>query len=239
MIILPAIDILNDQVVRLEKGDYNNVTIYNESAVNQAVKYYDNGFEWLHIVDLMGSKNGEINILDSIIEIKKKTNLKIEFGGGVRTKENVEKLIAAGVDKIIIGSLSIKDKNLFEKLINSFGADKFIVAADVNNENVFVKGWTEDSGTTIFEHIENCKALGIDAFLVTDIAKDGMLKGPSFDLYEKLQNKYTSLNFIVSGGISNIDDVKLVKQNNYYGVIVGKAIYENKIELEELNKIGK
>ncbi|MBI9072323.1 MAG: 1-(5-phosphoribosyl)-5-[(5-phosphoribosylamino)methylideneamino]imidazole-4-carboxamide isomerase [Melioribacteraceae bacterium] len=239
MIVLPAIDILENKVVRLEKGNYNNVTVYNNSAIDQAVKYDTHGFKWLHIVDLLGSKNGEINIIESIKEIKKNTNLKIEFGGGVRNLENAEKLISIGVDKIIVGSLSIKEPELFSKMVTEFGADKFIVAADINNENVFVKGWTEDSGRSISEHIEFCSSLDLETYLVTDIAKDGMLQGPSFNLYKDLQLKFPNKNFIVSGGISNIADVKKANEENYYGVIVGKAIYENRINLEELIKIGK
>lgn len=239
MRIIPAIDILNNQVVRLLKGDYQKVTVYSDSIIEQALVYQNAGFEWLHLVDLLGSKTGNINIIENIREIKSKTSLKIEFGGGIRSYEDAEKAIDAGVDSIIIGSISVKDKPEFEKIVEKLGAQKIIIAADVLDEKIAVRGWTEKTEVTISEHIKYCSSLQIKNFLCTDISQDGMLTGPSYLLYEKLQNEFPAINLFASGGVSSSDDIVKLKEMNVFAVIVGKAIYENRIKIEELIKIGK
>lgn len=238
MIVIPAIDIIDGQVVRLEEGKYETSKSYSTSVLEQAKKYDEKGFEWVHIVDLVGSKSGEISVLEILKDIKESTKLKIEFGGGIRSLEDAELLLNSGVDRIIIGSLSIKDRLTFEKMVRTFGCDKFVVAADVQNEMIRIKGWTEETDIALDDHIRYCMSLCIRTFLVTDIAKDGKLGGPNFDLYKKLQSLFPSINLIVSGGVSNIDDVKIAENANYYATIVGKAIYENKLSLEELAEIG-
>lgn len=237
MIIFPAIDILESKVVRLEKGDYKKYKIYADDPSEKAVEFENNKMEWLHMVDLEASKSGKISALPVIQKIKSKTSLKIQFGGGVRSLDNVIELLEKGVDRVIIGSISLKNKSEFEKIIDSVGNDKIVVAADVRNENIAVKGWTEDTETSVFNHIEYCMSKGITNFLITDISKDGMLEGPNFELYDKIQNRFLKINIIVSGGISSIQEVYKVKDKKYYGVITGKAIYENKIKLEELKEV--
>jgi phosphoribosylformimino-5-aminoimidazole carboxamide ribotide isomerase len=188
---------------------------------------------------LNGSKTGIISVSEIILEIKAKSNVKIEFGGGIRSYDNVATLLALGVDKVIIGSLSIKDKNEFEKVISNAGASKIIVAADVKDEMIVVKGWTENTSISIYEHIEYCMSKGLDTFLCTDISTDGMLKGTNLKLYGKLMEKYPDMNLIASGGVKDINDVKALAGLNVFGVVIGKAIYENKIKLQELKKFGK
>lgn len=238
MLIIPAIDILNNKVVRLRKGDFNQATYYDTTPLEVAERYNSSGFKWVHIVDLAASVDGNISTLSIIQQIKEKTKLKIEFGGGIRNQEQVKKLIEAGVDKIIIGSLAITNKTQFEKIIDKFGKEKFIAAIDSNKEKILIKGWTQQSSISIYEHIKYCSELGIDTFLCTDVSRDGTLSGSNKELYEKIINQFPDINLIASGGIGSIHDILMLSQINLFAVIVGKAIYENKIKLEDLIKIG-
>ncbi len=237
MKVIPAIDVYENKVVRLEKGDFNKVKVYADSAIEQSKIFNSHGFKYLHIVDLIGSKTGSINIKGVIKQIKSGTGLEIQFGGGIRNYETAKDLIDLGVSKIIIGSLSIINQNEFEKIISIAGADKIIIAADVINENIAVKGWTENSRKNLFEHIDYCVNLGIEEFLCTDISKDGMLSGTNLELYRRIMNQNSKIKLIASGGIKDIEDVKKVKEASIYGAVVGRAIYENKINLKELVKI--
>lgn len=237
MKIIPAIDILDNKLVRLEKGKFQSSKIYSDNPLEVAKSFDGFGFEWLHIVDLSGSKSGKISTIDLLDKIKNKTRLKIQFGGGIRSLEDAKQLINY-VDRIIIGSLSVTNKNEFEKIISEIGEQKIICAVDVKNERVMIKGWTFDSELTLQNHIGYCSSVGIKNFLVTDIERDGMLTGPNINLYSKLISNYPSLNFIASGGISSFDDLIDLKKINAYAVVVGKAIYENKISLKELKEIA-
>lgn len=238
MLIIPAIDIIDNKVVRLSEGDYNKSTVYENTPLKQAEKYSQLGFKWIHIVDLLASKSGEINVVETISSIKNKYNIKIEFGGGIRSLNDVDKMFEAGIDKVILGSISINDKIEFEKIVNKYGEEKTITAVDVKDEFVAIKGWTEKSSIHISEHINYCKNLGLKTFLCTDISKDGLLKGPNYKLYEKLSKKFKDINFIASGGISCIDDIIKLKEMKMYAAVVGRAIYENKINLKELAEIA-
>ncbi|MCL6493353.1 MAG: 1-(5-phosphoribosyl)-5-[(5-phosphoribosylamino)methylideneamino]imidazole-4-carboxamide isomerase [Ignavibacterium sp.] len=237
MKIIPAIDILDNKLVRLEKGKFQSSKVYSDNPLDVAKSFDGFGFEWLHIVDLSGSKSGKISTIDLLDKIKNQTRLKIQFGGGIRSLEDAKQLINY-VDRIIIGSLSVTDKNEFEKIISEIGEQKIICAVDVKDEKVMIKGWTVDSEQTLQNHIDYCSSVGIKNFLVTDIQRDGMLSGPNIILYSKLITNYPSLNFIASGGISNYDDLINLKKINSYAVVVGKAIYENKISLKELKEIA-
>lgn len=238
MLIIPAIDILDGKLVRLKKGDFNQVSDYNLSPAEQAEKYYDIGFEWLHLVDLSGSKEGKTTSLSIIDSIKKNTGMKIQFGGGIRSAADAKSILDLGVDRIVIGSVSVSNKPEFFKILSFADVDRICIAADVKGERVMIKGWEEDSQVNLFDHIHFCYCKGISHFLVTDIERDGMLSGPNYGLYELIKERYPSLNVIVSGGISKIEDVIRLKEKNYYGVVIGKAIYENKISLEELRSIA-
>lgn len=237
--IIPAIDIYQNKVVRLKKGDYNQVEYYPNTPLQQAKIFEDHGFEWLHMVDLEGSRSGSITVKEIIEEIKSNTKLKIEFGGGIRSINSVDELIDTGIDRVIIGSMSVQNREEFEKIVRKYGAEKIVPASDVKNEKIAVKGWTEESSVSLYNHIDYCLALGLDTFLCTDISKDGMLTGTNIDLYKKILSNYDNINLIASGGIKDIEDVKNVLEINVAGVIVGKAIYENKINLKELAEIGK
>ena len=238
MLIIPAIDIIDGKVVRLSKGEYNSVVNYSKTPLEQAKIYDKLGFEWLHIVDLSGSKNGNINTLEILEKIKNETNIKIEFGGGIRTKKDVMTLNGIGIDGIIIGSMSITDKNEFEGIFDSINPDKIIIAADVLNYNIRIKGWTENSNVHLFDHIKYCNKFDIQNFLCTDIAVDGMLTGPNLKLYTETFKEFAQIQLTASGGVSSINDVFSLAELPLRGIVVGKAIYENKINLEELAKIA-
>ena len=238
MLIIPAIDIIDGKVVRLSKGEYNSVIAYDKTPLEQAKIYDKLGFEWLHVVDLSGSKDGNINTSRIIEDIKNQTNLKVEFGGGIRTKNDVVKLNDLGVDGIIIGSMSVTNKAEFQSIFDVINPEKIIIAADVLDYTIRIKGWTEDSNIHLFDHIEYCKALGIHNYLCTDIAVDGMLTGPSYNLYNETIKKYSDINLTASGGVSSMEDILKLLELPIRGVVVGKAIYENKINLEELAKLA-
>ncbi len=238
MLIIPAIDIIDGKVVRLSKGKYESVVSYNITPLEQAKIYDELGFKWLHIVDLSGSKDGNINTKKIIEDIKNETNLKIEFGGGIRSKNDVINLEKIGINGIIIGSLSVTNKKEFESIFNKVNPNKIIIAADVLEYQIRIKGWTENSNVHLFDHIEYCKSLGIDNYLCTDIAVDGMLTGPSFNLYKSVIEKFPKIKLTASGGVSNIHDVVQLKNLPLRGVVIGKAIYENKINVEELVKLA-
>ena len=239
MIAIPAIDILENKIVRLRKGDFNQVTFYERTPIEQVKLYESFGFEWVHIVDLAGSKDGKVNISELLNQIKTETKVKIEFGGGIRNKETVDHLFQLGVDRVIIGSLSVKNKQEFEKIVKSYPSEKFVVATDVQNGMIAVTGWLETSNVSLSSHIEYCFSLGINTFLCTDISKDGMLSGLNFEMYENLMREFPDINVIASGGVKDIEDIKETAKRNLYGAVIGKAIYENKIDLKELSEIGK
>jgi phosphoribosylformimino-5-aminoimidazole carboxamide ribotide isomerase len=238
MIIIPAIDIYDNSVVRLAKGDFNNITYYKNSPLQQALLYESFGFKIIHVVDLLGSKQGKFTSLESIKSIKGKTKLKVEFGGGIRDVKSAEELFSIGVDNIIIGSLSIKNKNEFELILSKNDPDNIIVAVDILDRNVKVSGWTEDTSISIYSHIEYCQNLGVNKFLCTDILRDGMLIGTNLELYQDLISRFPKIKLIASGGIKDINDVKNLLKINPYAVVVGKAIYEEKIDLKELAQIA-
>lgn len=238
MLIIPAIDLYDNKIVRLRKGDFNQVTFYEQTPLAQAKEFEQHGFEWLHMVDLLGSKTGTISV-DKIIQgVKKETKLKIEFGGGVRNVQSVSQLFEIGVAKIILGSISVKNKNEFEAIVKNFPPQNFIIAVDALDEKLAVSGWTEATAISIYEHIEYCLQFGLTQFLCTDISKDGMLTGTNVELYQKILSRFPNINLIASGGIKDLDDVKKVREINPYGVVIGKAIYESKIDLKELAKVG-
>lgn len=238
MLKIPAIDIIDGKVVRLSKGQYDSIVNYDLSPLKQAKIYDDLGFEWLHVVDLSGSKDGRISTKQIISDIKNHTNLKLEFGGGIRSKKDVMNLNDLGVDGIIIGSLSVTDKKEFESIFEDINPNKIIIASDILDYKIRIKGWTEDSDVHLYDHIKYCSSLGIDNFLCTDIAVDGMLTGPNINLYKEMLNKFPNIKLTASGGVSSINDVIILNSLPIRGVVIGKAIYENKIDIRELSKIA-
>ncbi len=234
MKIIPAIDIIEGQCVRLSRGDYNQKTTYAATPVEMAKLYEEVGIKRIHVVDLDGAKAGHPCNLESLREIAGSTSLDIEWGGGIKCREHLEAVIDAGADHVIIGSLAVKQPVLMEEWLIEFGGDRIILGADLRDGMVSVGGWLEDSSFTIDDLLERFLPYGLKEAIVTDISKDGMLQGPSTELYVDLAKRYPIIDFTVSGGISSMEDIKRLKNHGLDRVIVGKAIYEGRIKLNEL-----
>ena len=235
MKIFPAIDIKDKKCVRLIKGDFDNKTEYEMSPVEQAGKYKDHGFKNLHIVDLDGALTGETVNLDIIQDIVGKFNLKIEVGGGIRNPDSIQKYIDVGVEKVILGSAAIKDKNFLKKACEIF-PNKIALGLDAKDGYLSVSGWKENSNQLTLDYLNEINEYGVSRLIYTDINRDGMKQGPNFDDTIKVA-EISNCPVVISGGVSSIDDVKKAKNlKNVEGIIVGKAIYDGDIKLEELVK---
>ena len=234
MKIIPAIDLIDGKCVRLTQGDYSQQTTYEYSPIDLAKNYEKLGFKFLHLVDLDGAKAGKVCNIETLKQICSNTNLHVDFGGGVKTEADLKSVLDAGAKQVTIGSLAVKDKTLFKSWIEKYGANKFILGADVHDLKIAVSGWLETSTIDLFDFIEEYVALGIRNILCTDISKDGTLTGPSFDLYKQIMQKFPEIDLIASGGVSDIDDVIQLQDSNIPSVVIGKAIYENKIDLNNL-----
>ncbi|UAY51150.1 1-(5-phosphoribosyl)-5-[(5-phosphoribosylamino)methylideneamino]imidazole-4-carboxamide isomerase [Ferruginibacter albus] len=234
MEIIPAIDIINGKCVRLTKGDYAQQKVYNDNPVEVAKQFEDAGIKRLHVVDLDGAKAGKIVNLNVLEAIVKQTKLIIDFGGGVKTITDVGNIINAGAAIVTIGSLAVKQPQVLEEWLLEFGADKFLIGADVLDEKIKISGWLEDGGIDIFSFIGKMIALGVNNIFCTDISKDGVLQGPSIELYEKIMEQHPEVSLIASGGVSKMEDVIQLKEIGCSGAIIGKAIYEGRITLEQL-----
>lgn len=237
MIIIPAIDLIDGKCVRLSKGDYNTKKIYNQNPLEVAKEFEGNGLAFLHLVDLDGAKKGEVVNWKVLDKIANNTSLKIDFSGGIKTKAAVELAFGLGANELTIGSLALKNKEEFLNWMNQFGADKFILGADVLNEKIAVHGWLETSNISVFDYLEDYISHGIQKIMCTDISKDGMLAGPSTDLYKKIIKQFPNILLVASGGVSSIDDLVELNQISCFGAIVGKAFYEGKIEIKGLKLV--
>lgn len=236
--IIPAIDIINGKCVRLTKGDYNKQNIYSDTPLDVAKGFEDTGLQRLHIVDLDGAKAGMIQNLKVLEAIASGTDLIIDFGGGVKSIDDVNDVFNAGAAIVTLGSIAVKKPEIIEEWLMEFSSDKILIGADVLDESIKISGWLEDGGITVFTFIGNMLALGAKNIFCTDISKDGMMQGPSFDLYKKILKQFPDANFIASGGINSVDDVMQLKEIGCYGAIIGKAFYEGKISLKELSIIN-
>lgn len=234
MRIIPAIDIIDGQCVRLSKGDYSTKKVYNENPLEIAKQFEAHGIECLHLVDLDGAKASHIVNHKVLEEIASKTSLKIDFGGGLKTDEDLKIAFESGASQITGGSIAVKNSIIFKSWISKFGADKIILGADANNEKIAISGWLEESDEDLIPFVQGYQKEGIQYVICTDIAKDGMLQGPSFDLYEKMIKQCPNIKLIASGGISTFDELPRLKEIGCEGTIVGKAIYENRISLKQL-----
>ena len=232
--IIPAIDIIAGNCVRLEKGDFATRKIYDTNPVVVAKRFADAGLKRLHLVDLDGARTGKIANLHVLEEIAKSTNLVIDFGGGLRAFEDVEMALNAGARMFNLGSMAVKNPLIAQKLLDRFGSDCIILGADVKDENIAVSGWTEGASISLWNFLKDWISRGIKQICCTDVSKDGMLTGPAFELYTKIKEDYPHLKVIASGGISNIEDVDQLNELGIPAVIIGKAIYEGRISLEEL-----
>lgn len=234
LVIIPAIDIIVGKCVRLTKGDYEQKKVYNEDPVEVAKEFEGAGLTRLHLVDLDGAKEGEVKNWKVLENVASKTKLVIDFSGGISTKKNVSICFDSGAAYAAVGSIAVKNEKELTAWLVEFGVDKFIIGADVNDEKLAIKGWTETTDTTVFDLIENYKTKGVKQFFCTDISKDGLLLGTGIELYKKILNQHPSIDLIASGGVSSINDLVLLREAGCSGAIVGKAIYENKIRLSDL-----
>jgi phosphoribosylformimino-5-aminoimidazole carboxamide ribotide isomerase len=234
MEIIPAIDLIDGKCVRLTQGDYAQKTIYNETPLEVALQFEAIGIKRLHLVDLDGAKKGQVVNLSVLEKIAANTKLTIDFGGGIKTDESIQSVFDAGATLATIGSIAVKNKDLFFTWVKKYGADKILLGADVKDEKIAVGGWLETTNISIFDFITENTSQKINTIFCTDIAKDGLLQGPSIDLYKKIIAQFPALNLIASGGVTNINDLKQLKEAGCSGAIVGKAIYEGRITMEEL-----
>lgn len=234
--IIPAIDLIDGKCVRLTKGDYNQKKEYSASPLDMAFRYQDVGIQRLHLVDLDGAKSSSPKNLHVLEEIATRTSLDIEWGGGIKSDEALRDAFNAGANHLIIGSVAASQPERFAQWLDVYGGNRLILGADVSDGRVAINGWLEKSETTIEELIDRFRSHGLREVICTDITKDGMLQGPTFELYARLQDVYPEQDIIVSGGISSIDDIFKLDEMKLRHVIVGKAIYEGRIVLEDIEK---
>ena len=234
MRIIPAIDIIDGKCVRLSKGDYDTKIIYNENPLEVAKSFEAHGIEYLHLVDLDGAKSSKIVNYKILEQIATQTSLKIDFGGGLKSDADLKIAFESGANQITGGSIAVKNRTIFEKWISEYGSDKIILGADAKDEKIAVSGWLEDSDEELIPFIQDYQTKGIQYVICTDIAKDGMLEGPSFDLYVKILAEVEGIKLIASGGISTFDELPKLAKLGCEGTIIGKAIYEGRITLKQL-----
>jgi phosphoribosylformimino-5-aminoimidazole carboxamide ribotide isomerase len=234
MQIIPAIDLIDGKCVRLTEGNYAQKKIYNEDPLEVAKAFEGIGLMRLHLVDLDGAKAGEVVNWKVLEKIAHQTQLKIDFGGGIKKETTLKTVFDTGASYATIGSLAVNNRLVFEEWIERFGADAFMLGADVFEEKIAIGGWIEKTNINVYEFIEYYMSKGIAQVFCTDIQKDGKLAGPSIDLYKKIMDQFPKLHLIASGGVSNMEDLHTLRTIGCAGAIVGKAIYENRITLKEL-----
>lgn len=234
MRIIPAIDIIDGKCVRLSKGDYGTQKIYNENPLEVAKSFEDHGIKHLHLVDLDGAKSNHIVNYKILEKLAKHTQLEIDFGGGLKSDEDLKIAFESGATQITGGSIAVKNPSVFSAWLTRFGAHRIILGADVHGQYIATNGWTETSNLPLMPFLKGYEAKGVKTTICTDISKDGMLKGPAFALYEEILKK-TSLDVIASGGISSIEELPRLAEIGCSGVIIGKAIYEGNISLKTLS----
>lgn len=234
MRLIPAIDIIDGKCVRLSKGDYDTKKKYNENPLEVAKSFEAHGIMNLHLVDLDGAKSSQIVNYEVLEQIATKTSLNIDFGGGLKSDTDLKIAFECGANQITGGSIAIKNPDVFKSWMQQYGADKIILGADAKNEKVAISGWLEESTSDLIPFIQNYQEEGIQYVICTDISKDGMLQGPSFELYRKILEQTPNIKLIASGGISTFDELPKLAELGCEGTIIGKAIYENRISLKQL-----
>ena len=234
MRIIPAIDIIDGKCVRLTQGDYANKKIYNSDPLEVAKSFEDAGLIYLHLVDLDGAKNCKVTNWEVVKGICANTSLHIDFGGGVKTREEAENLFQLGIRQINVGSIAVKNPSLVYHWIEEFGSEAIVLSADVKDEKIAISGWMETSSMNVFDFIRDYLAHGLRYVTCTDISTDGMLSGPNTKLYRKILQEFPHIKLIASGGVSSMDDVYELRETGVDGAIIGKAIYEGRISLEDL-----
>lgn len=239
MLAIPALDIMDGKCVRLEQGQFDRIRVYNYDAIELAQRYHEAGATRLHLVDLDGARTGRVvnwRVLEKLCDA---TPLFIDFGGGIATDDDLRVVQQCGARQVTVGSLPVKNPPLFEKWVAAHGPDYFILAADVWNNRVRISGWQEDAGLTLPDFLEQFTDMGITHFLCTDIAKDGLLQGPSLPLYQHILEEYPKLKLIASGGVSSLDDLKRLQEAGLPAVVIGKALLEEKVSAAELKPFFK
>lgn len=234
MRIIPAIDIIEGKCVRLTKGNYDTKKVYNENPIEVAKAFEDAGIKYLHLVDLDGAKAKHIVNYKVLEQIATQTNLNIDFGGGLKSYQDLHIAFNSGARQITGGSIAVKDPMTFEGWLNTYGNEKIILGADCNNEKIAVSGWQEESELEVLPFIDNYRTKGVDYVICTDIAKDGMMEGPSIDLYKRIIESSSDIKLIASGGVTTLKDINALIQIGCEGAIIGKAIYEGSITLKAL-----
>lgn len=237
MLIYPAIDLFEGKAVRLFKGDYAQMTVYSNNPPEISETFAACGASHMHIVDLEGAKDGTTPNLETILEIKRRSGLFCEVGGGIRSMETIDRYLSNGIDRVILGTAAVTEKGFVEKAVAAY-ADKIAVGIDIKDGMVAIKGWTEKSDLTAFEFCEQMQNIGVKTLICTDISKDGAMKGANHELYQTLMQKF-NMNIIASGGVSSMDDIKRLREQNMYGAIIGKAYYIGAIDLKEAIEVAK
>ncbi|MCH5311214.1 MAG: 1-(5-phosphoribosyl)-5-[(5-phosphoribosylamino)methylideneamino]imidazole-4-carboxamide isomerase [Prevotella sp.] len=232
--LIPAIDIIDGKCVRLTEGDYGRKTVYGSSPVEMAQRFEELGFKRLHVVDLDGAKSKHIVNTETLKEITAKTNLVVDFGGGIKTTDDIEKAFDNGAAMVTVGSVAITNRDLFAEWLAKYGAERMILGADVRHGRISINGWKEDSDENLAEFLRYYVEKGVCNVLCTEISKDGTLAGPATELYKEIMAVYPHINLIASGGVSCIDDIKRLNEAGVPSVVFGKAIYEGRIDLTEL-----
>jgi len=234
--IIPAIDIIDGKCVRLTKGDYSQKIIYNENPLEVAKEFESVGIQYLHLVDLDGAKAKRIINWKVLESISKETGIIIDFGGGVRSDDDLRIALESGASKITAGSVAVKNKEMVVDWLNKYGGDKIILGADTINGMISINAWADETKLPLIEFIKIYHALGFKETIVTDISKDGVLTGPAFELYKNIKDEIPNISLVASGGVSGISDIEELNEMNIDGVIIGKAIYEGRIKLNELKR---
>lgn len=232
--LIPAIDIIGGECVRLTKGDYDCKTVYANSPVEMAKRFEKAGFKRLHVVDLDGAKSKHIVNVDTLKTITTETSLVVDFGGGIKTDDDIEKAFSHGASMVTVGSVAITNKELFAGWLEKYGADRIILGADVRHGKISINGWKEDSTEDLLPFLKYYIDKGVRNVLCTEISKDGTLAGPAIELYKEIMAAYPHINLIASGGVSCIDDIKALNEAGIPATVFGKAIYEGKIDIDEL-----
>jgi phosphoribosylformimino-5-aminoimidazole carboxamide ribotide isomerase len=237
--IIPAIDLIDGHCVRLTQGDYSQKKTYNKNPLEVAKSFEDAGITRLHLVDLDGAKQKRI-VNHKVLELlATKTNLHIDFGGGVQSDEMIELAFNSGAKQVTGGSVAVKNPTLFESWLQTYGGEKIILGADARDEKIAISGWEEATTKSVYEFVGEYIQKGAKYAISTDVAKDGLLQGPSFDLYQNLQDQFPDLQIIASGGVAEFDDIVKLNNMNIFGVIVGKAIYEGRVTLKQLAEFNR
>ena len=238
MIAIPAIDLIDGKVVRLFQGDYGKQTDYSLDPVEYAREIKQNGLEYLHLVDLSGARIGKVIHHELLKRVVSETGLKVDFGGGIKSKEDLKKLFESGANQLVIGSLCVKNREMVASWIKEFGTEKFILALDTDGTNLKINGWQERSNVTLEEVMKSFKAFENLTILTTDIRQDGTGKGPNVEMYRSLVQQFPLQKWIASGGVESLQDLADLRETGCYGCVVGKALLEGKISLQELKKFN-